>query len=130
MYRLLDAVVSFHCGLPVVGEKIVYDIHIDKFVKQGDSVAVSLLVRRQGERRAAHHHMPCWCRRLLHCGGGSRRVRASFRRHSTSNTDPARSRMTVSARICAAKRECAYTAACQWMRLRDGDLVAAFGPGL
>lgn len=37
VYRLLDAVVSFHRGLPVVGETIVYDIHIDKFVKQGDS---------------------------------------------------------------------------------------------
>lgn len=37
VYRLLDAVVSFHRGLPRVGETIVYDIHIDRFVKQGDS---------------------------------------------------------------------------------------------
>jgi len=37
VYRLLDAVVSFHRELPRVGEKIVYDIHIDRFVKQGDS---------------------------------------------------------------------------------------------
>ncbi|MCI0705033.1 MAG: type I polyketide synthase, partial [Planctomycetia bacterium] len=37
VYRLLDAVVSFHRELPRVGETIVYDIHIDKFVKQGDS---------------------------------------------------------------------------------------------
>ena len=34
VYRLLDAVVSFHRGLPQVGETIVYDIHIDKFVQQ------------------------------------------------------------------------------------------------
>ncbi|MBP3960042.1 hypothetical protein J8F10_32850 [Gemmata sp. G18] len=34
VYRLLDAVVSFHRGLPKVGETIVYDIHIDKFVQQ------------------------------------------------------------------------------------------------
>jgi acyl transferase domain-containing protein/3-hydroxymyristoyl/3-hydroxydecanoyl-(acyl carrier protein) dehydratase len=37
VYRLLDAVVSFHRGLPAVGETVVYDIHIDRFVKQGDS---------------------------------------------------------------------------------------------
>jgi len=37
VYRLLDAVVSFQRGLPMLGEKIVYDIHIDEFVKQGDS---------------------------------------------------------------------------------------------
>lgn len=37
VYRLLDAVVSFHRELPRVGETIVYDIHIDEFTKQGDS---------------------------------------------------------------------------------------------
>ena len=37
VYRLLDAVVSFHRPLPKVGETVVYDIHIDRFVKQGDS---------------------------------------------------------------------------------------------
>ena len=37
VYRLLDAVVSFHRGLPAVGETIVYDIHIDEFSKQGDA---------------------------------------------------------------------------------------------
>ena len=37
VYRLLDAVVSFHRGLPEVGETVVYDIHIDEFSKQGDS---------------------------------------------------------------------------------------------
>src|SRR5262249_54573041 len=37
VYRLLDAVVSFHRDLPRVGETIVYDIHIDRFVKQGDA---------------------------------------------------------------------------------------------
>lgn len=35
-YRLLDATVSFHRGLPQPGETIVYDIRINKFVKQGD----------------------------------------------------------------------------------------------
>jgi PfaB family protein len=34
-YRLLDAKIVFHRGLPQPGETIRYDIHIDKFVKQG-----------------------------------------------------------------------------------------------
>ncbi|MFO0799091.1 MAG: beta-ketoacyl synthase N-terminal-like domain-containing protein [Gemmataceae bacterium] len=37
VYRLLDAVVSFHRGLPAVGETVVYDIRIDGFDKQGDA---------------------------------------------------------------------------------------------
>jgi 3-hydroxymyristoyl/3-hydroxydecanoyl-(acyl carrier protein) dehydratase len=37
VYRLLDAVVTFHRGLPAVGETVVYDIAIDEFVKQGDT---------------------------------------------------------------------------------------------
>jgi len=36
VYRLLDAVVTFHRGLPRVGETIRYDIHIDQFTKQGE----------------------------------------------------------------------------------------------
>ncbi|MBD1399134.1 beta-ketoacyl synthase N-terminal-like domain-containing protein [Pelovirga terrestris] len=34
VYRLLDAVVTFHRGLPTVGETIQYDIHIDRFFRQ------------------------------------------------------------------------------------------------
>ena len=34
VYRLLDAVVTFHRGLPEVGEVIRYDIRIDRFVQQ------------------------------------------------------------------------------------------------
>ncbi|MGA6924758.1 MAG: beta-ketoacyl synthase N-terminal-like domain-containing protein [Desulfosarcina sp.] len=36
-YRLLDAVVVFHRGLPRPGETIRYDITIDRFVRQGDT---------------------------------------------------------------------------------------------
>lgn len=35
-YRLLDATVSFHRGLPRPGETIKYDIRISKFVRQGE----------------------------------------------------------------------------------------------
>ncbi len=37
VYRLIDAVVTFHRPLPRVGDRIVYDIRIDEFVKQGES---------------------------------------------------------------------------------------------
>ena len=36
-YRLLDATIRFHRGLPRPGETIRYDIRIDKFVKQGET---------------------------------------------------------------------------------------------
>ena len=37
VYRLLDAVVTFHCGLPVAGQTIRYDIRIERFFQQGDT---------------------------------------------------------------------------------------------
>ncbi|WP_246545395.1 type I polyketide synthase [Pelotalea chapellei] len=37
VYRLLDAVVTFHRGLPQPGETIHYDIHIERFFRQGDT---------------------------------------------------------------------------------------------
>ena len=37
MYRLLDAVVTFHRGLPGPGATIRYDIHIDRFFQQGST---------------------------------------------------------------------------------------------
>jgi 3-hydroxymyristoyl/3-hydroxydecanoyl-(acyl carrier protein) dehydratase len=37
VYRLLDAAVTFHRRLPGPGETIRYDIHIDRFFRQGDT---------------------------------------------------------------------------------------------
>src|SRR5262249_40296679 len=37
VYRLLDAVVAFHRRLPGPGAVIHYDIHIDRFFRQGDT---------------------------------------------------------------------------------------------
>lgn len=37
VYRLLDAVVTFHRSLPGPGETIRYDIHIERFFRQGDT---------------------------------------------------------------------------------------------
>lgn len=36
-YRLLDAQVTFHRGLPRAGDTIRYDIHIDKFIRQQET---------------------------------------------------------------------------------------------
>ncbi|MCK4467816.1 MAG: hypothetical protein KAU60_05635, partial [Desulfobacterales bacterium] len=36
-YRLLDAVVTFHRGLPQPGDTIRYEINIEKFVRQGET---------------------------------------------------------------------------------------------
>ncbi|MDL1968814.1 MAG: type I polyketide synthase [Deltaproteobacteria bacterium] len=36
-YRLLDAVVKFYRGLPCPGDVIIYEIEIEKFVRQGDT---------------------------------------------------------------------------------------------
>ena len=37
VYRLLDAVVTFHRGLPMPGDTIHYDIRIERFFRQGDT---------------------------------------------------------------------------------------------
>ncbi|MCL2760317.1 MAG: type I polyketide synthase [Desulfuromonadales bacterium] len=37
VYRLLDAVVTFHSSLPEPGKTISYDIHIERFFQQGDT---------------------------------------------------------------------------------------------
>ncbi|MEZ6140320.1 MAG: hypothetical protein R3B84_07095 [Zavarzinella sp.] len=36
-YRLLDATITFHRGLPVIGDRIEYDIFIDQFFQQGST---------------------------------------------------------------------------------------------
>jgi len=37
VYRLLDAEVAFHRDLPAPGDVITYDIHIDRFIRQGST---------------------------------------------------------------------------------------------
>jgi PfaB family protein len=37
VYRLLDAKIAFHRDLPRGGERVVYDIRIDRFIRQGDT---------------------------------------------------------------------------------------------
>lgn len=37
VYRLLDAEITFHKSLPTAGSVVIYDIHIDKFFRQGST---------------------------------------------------------------------------------------------
>ncbi len=53
VYRLLDAAVTFHRGLPRPGEVIRYDIRIERFFRQGDTYLFRFQLRRQRGRRAA-----------------------------------------------------------------------------
>ena len=48
VYRLLDATVTFHRGLPAAGEVIRYDIRIARFLSPGKDDLVPLPVRRDG----------------------------------------------------------------------------------
>ena len=126
VYRLLDAVVTFHRGLPAVGETVVYDIHIDKFFRQGE--AWLFRFRFDGTVNGEP---------LSRCGTAwpgssprrrSRRARASSRPRSTRSGCPARSRPTgidfvPHARVCARRRR-------RWTRCARGDLVDRVRPGL
>ena len=55
-YRLLDAAVTFHRGLPRAGETIHYEIRISKFVSAGPDLPVLLRVRRHRRRPARADH--------------------------------------------------------------------------
>lgn len=59
VYRLLDARITFHAPLPVAGQTIRYDIHIDQFFRQGDTWLFRFnfkggIVDRDGDGGAAH----------------------------------------------------------------------------
>ena len=123
VYRLLDAVVSFHRGLPRVGETIVYDIHIDKFVKQGDSWLFHfwfdgtvngepLITMRNGVAGF-------FTTEALAAGKGI--VQTTLDRQLLPGKKPSDWRDLVP------QAECSLAPA-QVEALREGDLVAAFGP--
>jgi len=50
VYRLLDAVVTFHRSLPGPGEIIHYDISIERFFRQGDTWLFRFFLRGHRER--------------------------------------------------------------------------------
>jgi 3-hydroxymyristoyl/3-hydroxydecanoyl-(acyl carrier protein) dehydratase len=123
VYRLLDAVVSFHRGLPAVGETIVYDIHIDKFVKQGESWLFHfwfdgtvngepLITMRNGVAGF-------FTAEALAAGKGI--VQTALDKQERPGKKPADWTDLVPVARCALSAE-------QVDALRAGDLVTAFGP--
>ncbi|MEI6207137.1 MAG: beta-ketoacyl synthase N-terminal-like domain-containing protein [Desulfuromonadales bacterium] len=123
VYRLLDAVVTFHRGLPGPGETIRYDIHIERFFRQGDTWLFRfffestvggqpLISMREG------------CAGFFTAGelaAGKGIVRPSIDLRPTSGIRPPEWR-----ELAPMARE-GYDAV-QLDRLRDGDLAGCFGP--
>ena len=87
VYRLLDAVVTFHRGLPGPGEVIRYDIQIDRVLPPGGHAPVPVPVRGDGRRRT----LDVDARRLrgvLHGRGARRGQGDRARRRSTWRRAP------------------------------------------
>lgn len=123
VYRLLDAVVTFHRGLPGPGETINYDIRIERFFRQGDT----WLFRFHFEATVGGEpllSMRDGCAGFftaqdLEAGKGI--VRPLVDPRPTSGTRPADWQDLV-----PLKRE-GYSVE-QLDRLRQGDLAGCFGP--
>lgn len=123
VYRLLDAVVTFHRGLPGPGEVIHYDIRIDRFLRQGETILFRfqfvgtvngepLLTMRDG----------CagfFTERELAAGKGVVQTALDLRPGQGVATDD-----SADLPPCGVER---YDAR-QVDALRQGDLVSAFGP--
>ncbi|MBM3980342.1 MAG: type I polyketide synthase [Planctomycetes bacterium] len=123
VYRLLDAVVAFHRGLPRVGETIVYDIHIDKFVNMagawlfhfwfdGTVNGEPLITMRNGVAGF-------FTAEALAAGQGI--VQTTLDKQRLPGKMPADWRDLVPQSVCALTAK-------QVVALRAGDLVTAFGP--
>ncbi len=123
VYRLLDAVVCFHRGLPRVGETVVYDIAIDEFVRQGDAWIFRFrfdgTVRGEPFITMRNGVAGFFTAEALAAGKGI--VRPTLDRLPVAGKRPADWRDLTPTRACSLSRE-------QVQALRAGDLVAAFGP--
>ena len=123
VYRLLDAVVSFHRGLPAVGAEITYDIHIDDFVKQGDAWLFRFhfdgTVNGRPFITMRNGVAGFFTAAALAAGKGI--VQTTLDTKPMPGKRPADWRELVPARVCSLNPE-------QVQALRAGDLVAAFGP--
>jgi PfaB family protein len=123
VYRLLDAVVCYHRGLPRVGETVTYDIHIDEFVNQ----AGSWLFRFRfdgtvnGEPLINMRNGVAGFFTAEHLAAGKGIVQTALDRQQLPGVKPDDWRDLVPLARCA-------LAPGQVDALRRGDLVAAFGP--
>ena len=123
VYRLLDAVVTFHRGLPGPGETIHYDIHIERFFRQGDTWLFRFFFEATvGGQPLLSMRDGCagfFSQQELDAGKGI--VRPALDLRPTAGIRPSDWQELV-----PMARE-GYDAS-QLDRLRDGDLAGCFGP--
>lgn len=123
VYRLLDAVVTFHRGLPEPGETIHYDIRIERFFRQGDTWLFRFFfeatVNGQPLLSMRDGCAGFFSQDELDAGKGIARPAVDMR--PTQGMRPA-----DWSELVPVVRE-GYDAA-QLDRLRDGDLAGCFGP--
>jgi acyl transferase domain-containing protein/3-hydroxymyristoyl/3-hydroxydecanoyl-(acyl carrier protein) dehydratase len=123
VYRLLDAVVTFHRGLPGPGETIHYDIRIERFFRQGDTWLFRFFFEASvnGEALLSMRDgcAGFFSQQELDAGKGI--VRPAIDLRPTVGKRPANWQDLV-----PMGRE--HYDATQLDRLRDGDLAGCFGP--
>ncbi|OGU14117.1 MAG: type I polyketide synthase [Geobacteraceae bacterium GWC2_53_11] len=123
VYRLLDAVVTFHRGLPGPGETIHYDIRIERFFRQGDTWLFRFFfeatVNGQPLLSMRDGCAGFFSQQELDAGKGI--VRPALDLRPTTGIRPADWQDLV-----PLARE-GYSAS-QLDKLRDGDLAGCFGP--
>jgi 3-hydroxymyristoyl/3-hydroxydecanoyl-(acyl carrier protein) dehydratase len=123
VYRLLDAVVTFHRGLPVVGDTIRYDIHIDRFFHQSDTwlfrFRFEATVNGEPLMSMQNGVAGFFSPEALAAGQGI--VHTRLDRQPMPGKKPADWRELVPVASC-------QLSAAQVDALRRGDLVSAFGP--
>ena len=123
VYRLLDAVVTFHRGLPGPGEVISYDIHIERFFRQGDTWLFRFFFEATvgGEPLLSMRDGCAGFFSALELEAGKGIVRPALDLRPTSGIRPADWQELVP------MANESYDAA-RLARLRAGDLVGCFGP--
>ncbi len=125
VYRLLDAVVTFHRALPVPGETIHYDIRIERFFRQGDTWLFRFMFDAtvNGKPLLTMRDGCAGFFSAAELAAGKGIVRPNIDLRPTSGTRPADWQELVPMAVES------YSAA-QLDRLREGDLAGCFGPAL
>ncbi|HVK17058.1 MAG TPA: hypothetical protein VM533_08915, partial [Fimbriiglobus sp.] len=122
VYRLLDAVVTFHRGLPAVGDTIRYDIHIDQFFHQSDTWLFRFRFEAtvNGEPLMSMQSGVAGFFTAEALAAGQGIIHTKLDRQPVPGKKPADWRELVPVASC-------QLSAAQVDALRAGDLVAAFG---
>jgi PfaB family protein len=123
VYRLLDAVVTFHRELPGPGETISYDIHIERFFRQGETYLFRFFFEAtvNGEPLLSMRNGCAGFFSAQELADGKGIVRGALDMRPRSGTLPADW-------IELVPMETASYSAGQLDLLRQGDLAGCFGP--